>query len=52
MNRMTSQWKRGGAFYCLDDPSLHAAMQKIVTASDGCPKENKNKIFKLMNLKT
>jgi hypothetical protein len=52
MNRMSSQWKRGGAFFCLDDLSLHTAMKKIVTASDSCPRENKNKIFKLLNLKT
>ncbi len=36
MNRMSSQWKRGGAFYCLDDPTLNAAMGKIITVSDTC----------------
>ena len=49
---MSSQWKRGGAFYCLDDASLHTAMQKIIIASDECQKEQTNKIFKFMNLKT
>ncbi len=37
MNRMTSQWKRGGAFYCLDDRTLNMAMQKIAMYTDACP---------------
>jgi hypothetical protein len=38
MNRMESQWKRGGAFYCLDDPSLNAAMRNIIITTDQCKK--------------
>lgn len=36
MNRMDSQWKRGGAFYCLTETTLIAAMQKIVIDHDQC----------------
>ncbi len=36
MNRMSSQWKRGGAFYCLDDMTLNAAMRKIILLEDHC----------------
>jgi hypothetical protein len=36
MNRMDSQWKRGGAFYCLTEPTLIAAMQKIIIDHDTC----------------
>ena len=32
MNRMSSQWKRGGAFYCIESaPGLYAALLKSVT---------------------
>jgi hypothetical protein len=42
MNRMVSQWKRGGAFYCLDNPYLYKTMKGIITATDKClGKENK-----------
>lgn len=37
---MPSQWKRGGAFYCIIDNTLNAAMQKIVQYSDYCKKNN------------
>jgi hypothetical protein len=50
MNRMPSQWKRGGAFYCLEDLTLHAALKKVITASDSCSKVNG--IKKLLNLKS
>jgi len=53
MNRMTSQWKRGGAFYCLEDPTLNEALRKIIVSTDTCiPKQLK--IFKkaLKNLKS
>lgn len=33
MNRMTSQWKRGGAFYCLDSPLLHQAMISVTAST-------------------
>lgn len=36
MNRMSSQWKRGGAFYCLHSESLLAAIKSIVTSADIC----------------
>lgn len=36
MNRMNSQWKRGGAFYCLNDKTLIAAVKKTVVNHDGC----------------
>jgi len=36
MNRMTSQWKRGGAFYCLDNPYLYKTMKNIITVTDKC----------------
>lgn len=34
MNRMTSQWKRGGAFYCLEDSTLNEALRKIIVSTD------------------
>ena len=36
MNRMTSQWKRGGSFYCLPEPSLVAAVKSTILESDEC----------------
>lgn len=36
MNRMDSQWVRGGAFYCLQSSYLKQAITKIVTASNLC----------------
>ena len=37
MNRMSSQWKRGGAFYCIESaPGLYAALLKSVTYQQ-CP---------------
>ena len=36
MNRMQSQWKRGGAFYCFNDLSLIRAIQGIIVESDSC----------------
>ena len=36
MNRMTSQWKRGGAFYCLNSPSLKQAMVAITAQTSAC----------------
>lgn len=36
MNRMSSQWKRGGAFYCLLDTTLVAALSSIITSHDSC----------------
>jgi deoxyribonuclease-2 len=42
MNRMTSQWKRGGAFYCLEDLSLHAALKKLISVTDECPINSNN----------
>lgn len=36
MNRMSSQWARGGAFYCLDNALLKQAMTSIVTVINSC----------------
>jgi len=36
MNRMTSQWQRGGSFFCLNSDSLLAAMKAIVKGVDVC----------------
>lgn len=36
MNRMTSQWKRGGAFYCLNDRTLISAVRKTLLTFDEC----------------
>lgn len=36
MNRMSSQWKRGGAFYCLNSPLLHQALVSITALTTGC----------------
>jgi deoxyribonuclease II len=36
MNRMSSQWKRGGAFYCFSDPTLVAALQSVIVSHDSC----------------
>jgi deoxyribonuclease-2 len=44
MNRMSSQWKRGGAFYCLSDTGLNAALRKIITQTDQCTSREGYKI--------
>ena len=36
MNRMTSQWKRGGSFFCLSDSSLVSALKRIIITHDSC----------------
>jgi deoxyribonuclease-2 len=36
MNRMSSQWKRGGAFYCLNDATLVAAIHGVIISHDSC----------------
>ena len=36
MNRMTSQWKRGGAFYCLKSKVLKSALVSITAQVDNC----------------
>ena len=40
MNRMTSQWKRGGAFYCIKNPNLVSAMSSIIVSNDKCSQKN------------
>jgi deoxyribonuclease-2 len=37
MNRMSSQWKRGGAFYCIESDVLRMAMEAISTEVNACP---------------
>ena len=39
MNRMVSQWKRGGAFYCLDNLYLYKVMKNIIVSTDTCLKK-------------
>jgi len=34
MNRMTSQWKRGGAFYCLKNARLVKAIKQMVVLTE------------------
>jgi len=36
MNRMESQWARGGAFYCLKSELLNQALKNIVKTSEAC----------------
>lgn len=36
MNRMPSQWKRGGSFFCFDSPTLVNALQKTIAYTDKC----------------
>ncbi len=36
MNRMTSQWKRGGSFFCLSDSGLVAAVRGMIVSHDSC----------------
>lgn len=36
MNRMSSQWKRGGAFFCFSDSTLVAALKAVITSHDSC----------------
>ena len=36
LNRMKSQWKRGGAFYCVEARGLKQAMMGIVAERDYC----------------
>lgn len=36
MNRMDSQWKRGGSFFCLTDSTLAAAVRSLIISHDSC----------------
>jgi len=36
MNHMNSQWKRGGAFYCLSGPTLIEALKTMISSTDSC----------------
>jgi deoxyribonuclease-2 len=36
MNRMPSQWKRGGSFFCFDNPSLVLAVKRVIAGEDNC----------------
>lgn len=36
MNRMSSQWVRGGAFYCLDNSLLNTALKNLITTPQTC----------------
>lgn len=36
MNRMSSQWKRGGSFFCLSDNTLVAALKSAIVSHDSC----------------
>lgn len=36
MNRMPSQWKRGGSFFCFDSPSLAMALRRTIAGTDQC----------------
>lgn len=36
MNRMSSQWKRGGAFYCFSESTLVAALDSAIVSHDNC----------------
>ena len=36
MNRMSSQWKRGGAFYCINKPNLVQALKATILKKDTC----------------
>jgi deoxyribonuclease-2 len=36
MNRMSSQWKRGGSFFCFDNPSLVTALNRALIGEDRC----------------
>jgi hypothetical protein len=37
MNRMSSQWARGGAFYCIKSTNLNTALKAIVKSTQTCP---------------
>jgi hypothetical protein len=34
MNRMASQWKRGGSYYCFTDVGLIEAVKNIIVSTD------------------
>ena len=36
LNHMSSQWKRGGAFFCLSDPYILKAMTQVIESYDRC----------------
>lgn len=36
MNRMDSQWTRGGAFYCIKSSNLNAALKGIIKETSKC----------------
>lgn len=38
MNRMVSQWKRGGMFYCLQSPLLNTAFKNLILFQEICMK--------------
>jgi len=36
MNRMSSQWKRGGSFFCFNNTSLVTALRRAIANQDDC----------------
>ena len=36
MNRMESQWKRGGSFFCMESSSLAGALRRTIVHQDSC----------------
>jgi deoxyribonuclease-2 len=36
MNRMSSQWKRGGMFYCVKNADLSSSLKKMITTKSLC----------------
>ncbi len=41
MNRMPSQWKRGGAFFCIQSANLKKALSSVAVELEDClPKNN------------
>ncbi len=39
MNRMDTQEKRGGSFFCVNDENLWQAFKSVVYQTEACPKE-------------
>jgi deoxyribonuclease II len=36
MNRMVSQWKRGGGFYCIQSERLRSALRNLIVEQETC----------------
>ncbi len=44
---MISQWKRGGAFFCIESNNLKEALVRVSSKTDACKYKNEYFVIKL-----